>query len=52
VFGKSPVGLPGQITGPPVDLQTGQVKSLESALLVRLDAGPAHALQRSPRVAR
>jgi hypothetical protein len=47
VFGKSPVGLPGQITGPPVDLQTGQVKSLESALLVRLDAGPAHALQRA-----
>lgn len=46
VFGKSPVGLPAQVSGPPVDLQTEQVKSLESSLLVRLEAGAARALQR------
>jgi hypothetical protein len=47
LFGKSPVGLPGQATGPPVDAQTGQVRSLASALLVRLDDGSARALQRA-----
>jgi hypothetical protein len=47
IFDEDPAGLPGRITGPSVNLDTGQVEPTKTAVLVDLPANRARLLQRA-----